>query len=134
MGLPNCLVCFDWLVSGFPFASVCGSCVWCFSCWFLELRGGFYYVGLAGGWDLGFGFRGVVGFPSPVGRPGAGLSMCTQWRGPRESWEARGNLGLGGGPRRLCQWSCFEFGQGPAKFVPIGLLCKRVTNHLVTRM
>ena len=27
-----------------------------------------------------------------------------------------------------------KFDLKPAKFVPIGLLCKRVTNHLVTRM
>ena len=43
----------------------------------------FYYVGLpglglAGGQDLGFGFRGMVGFPAPIGWPGAGQSMCTQ--------------------------------------------------------
>ena len=43
-----------------------------FSCWFLKLRNKFYYVGLpglglAGGRDLGFGFREMVGFPAPIG-------------------------------------------------------------------
>ena len=38
VGLPNCLMYFDWSISSFPFAGVYDSCVWCFSCWFLKLR------------------------------------------------------------------------------------------------
>ena len=61
VGLPNCLMYFDQLISSFPFTSVYNSRVCYFSCWFLKLRNKFYYVGLpglglAGGWDLGFGF------------------------------------------------------------------------------
>ena len=61
VGLLNCLMYFDYLISSFPFTSVYNSCVCYSSCWFLKLRNKFYYVGLlglglAGGRDLGFGF------------------------------------------------------------------------------
>ena len=33
----------------------------------MKLKNKFYYVGLAGGRDLGFGFHEMVGFPAPIG-------------------------------------------------------------------
>ena len=63
---------FDWSMSSFTFTGVYNSCVCYFSCWILKLRKkvllrGAAGAGLAGGKDLGFGLREMVGFPAPSG-------------------------------------------------------------------
>ena len=111
VGLPNCLMYFDWSISSFPFAGVYDSCVWCFSCWFLKLRNRFCCVGLlglglAGGRDLGFGFPWNGGIPRPHRVTWSQPINMHPVKSPRESWKAHGCLSE----------------QKPAPFVPIELL------------
>ena len=75
------------------------------------MRNKFYYVGLpglglAGGRDVGFGFREMVGFPAPIGD----LEPANQYTPSKKP------------ARELKSPWAPKFEQKPAPFVPIELL------------
>ena len=73
------------------------------------------------GWQAGLGFRfPVKWWDSPP--PSGDLESANQYAPSRNPV---GELKSPQAPK---------FEQKPAKFVPIGLLCKHVTNHFLTRM
>ena len=129
-----CILTSWYLVSLLPVSIIHVSDIFLVGFWSWEVL-------LCGAAGAGTGRRPGLGFRFPVKwwdspPPSGDLEPANQYapsKSPRERWKARGRLSLNKSPRRrLYQWNCFKFEQKPAKFVPIGLLCKHVAREVCT--